>query len=73
MTALELRDVHRIHGTGETAVNALNGISLTVAPGELVAVMDPSDSGKSTPPNLCGDLDSPTSGQVLADGTSLQS
>ncbi|GHH63839.1 ABC transporter ATP-binding protein [Lentzea cavernae] len=73
MSVLELRDVHRIHGAGETAVNALNGISLTVAPGELVAVMGPSGSGKSTLLNLCGGLDSPTSGQVLVDGTSLQS
>jgi putative ABC transport system ATP-binding protein len=73
MTVLELRDVHRVHGTGETAVNALDGVSLTVAPGELVAVMGPSGSGKSTLLNLAGGLDSPTSGQVLVDGTSLQS
>ncbi|SFQ96927.1 putative ABC transport system ATP-binding protein [Lentzea waywayandensis] len=73
MTVLELRDVHRVHGTGETAVNALDGISLTVEPGELVAVMGPSGSGKSTLLNLCGGLDSPTSGLVLVDGTSLRS
>ena len=73
MTVLELRDVHRVHGTGETAVNALDGISLSVDPGELVAVMGPSGSGKSTLLNLAGGLDSPTSGQILVDGTSLQS
>ncbi|MDX8035520.1 ABC transporter ATP-binding protein [Lentzea sp. BCCO 10_0856] len=73
MTVLELRDVHRVHGAGETAVNALNGVALTVDPGELVAVMGPSGSGKSTLLNLAGGLDSPTSGQVLVDGTSLQS
>ncbi|MEU0882360.1 ABC transporter ATP-binding protein [Lentzea sp. NPDC005914] len=73
MTVLELRDVHRVHGTGDTAVNALDGVSFTVEPGELVAVMGPSGSGKSTLLNLAGGLDSPTSGQVLVDGTSLQS
>lgn len=72
MSVLELRDVHRVHGSGETAVNALKGISLTVGPGELVAVMGPSGSGKSTLLNLAGGLDSPTSGDVLVDGTSLK-
>ncbi|HUQ60197.1 ABC transporter ATP-binding protein [Lentzea sp.] len=73
MTVLELRDVRRVHGAGETSVNALDGVSLAVEPGELVAVMGPSGSGKSTLLNLCGGLDSPTSGTVLVDGTSLQS
>lgn len=73
MTVLELRDVHRVHGTGETAVNALNGVFISVEPGELVAVMGPSGSGKSTLLNLAGGLDRPTSGDVLVDGTSLRS
>ena len=73
MTVLELRGVHRVHGTGDTAVTALDDVSLSVEPGELVAVMGPSGSGKSTLLNLAGGLDSPTSGQVLVDGTSLQS
>src|SRR5262245_14948128 len=71
MTILELRDVHRTHGRGETAVHALRGVSLTVAPGELVAVMGPSGSGKSTLLNLAGGLDSPTGGEVAVEGQVL--
>ena len=71
MSVLELRDVHRTHGSGETEVHALAGISLTVDVGELVAVMGPSGSGKSTLLNLAGGLDRPTRGDVVVDGTAL--
>ena len=68
---LELRDVIRIHGHDETAVHALDGVTLAVAAGELVAVMGPSGSGKSTLLNLAGGLDSPTSGDVMVEGRRL--
>jgi putative ABC transport system ATP-binding protein len=71
MTILELRAVHRVHGSGQTAVHALRGVTLTVDAGELVAVMGPSGSGKSTLLNLAGGLDRPTRGEVVVDATAL--
>ena len=68
---LQLRDVHRVHGTGAAQVHALAGVSLDLAPGELVAVMGPSGSGKSTLLHLAGGLDTPTEGDVLLDGVQL--
>jgi putative ABC transport system ATP-binding protein len=71
MTILELRDVQRVHGSGETAVHALRGVSISVGSGELVAVMGPSGSGKSTLLNLCGGLDAPSQGEVVVEGQVL--
>jgi putative ABC transport system ATP-binding protein len=71
MNVLELREVFRTHGKGENAVHALRGVSLSVAPGEFVAVMGPSGSGKSTLLNLAGGLDAPTSGQIVVEGSVL--
>ena len=68
---LFLDNVSRVHGQGETAVRALDGVSLTVHAGELVAVMGPSGSGKSTLLNLAGGLDQPTSGRVVVEGADV--
>jgi len=68
---LELREVSRIHGSGPTAVHALRNVSIVVRTGELVAIMGPSGSGKSSLLVLAGGLDSPTSGEVVVDGVSL--
>ncbi|MGH3648264.1 MAG: ATP-binding cassette domain-containing protein, partial [Micromonosporaceae bacterium] len=71
MSVLEIFGVERVHGSGEAAVHALRGVSLNVAPGELVAVMGPSGSGKSTLLNLAGGLDRPSGGTVRVEGELL--
>ncbi len=72
MTAvLELHCVSRVHGSGPTAVEALRDVDLSVAAGELVAVMGPSGSGKSTLLTLAGGLAQPTAGEVLVEGVAL--
>ncbi|WP_413785726.1 ABC transporter ATP-binding protein [Intrasporangium zincisolvens] len=70
---LVLDDVSRVHGSGETEVVALSHASLTVARGELVAVMGPSGSGKSSLLNLSGGLDRATSGRVVVQGVDVAS
>ena len=61
-------DLSRTYGQGPTAVHALRHATLSVAPGELVAVRGRSGSGKTTLLNLIGGLDLPDSGRVLIDG-----
>ena len=70
---LVLDDVSRVHGSGETEVVALSHASLTVARGELVAVMGPSGSGKSSLLNLAGGLDRATTGRVVVQGVDVSS
>ncbi|MEA2149441.1 MAG: putative transport system ATP-binding protein [Solirubrobacteraceae bacterium] len=68
---LELCDVSRRYGEGTAEVAALADVSLSVAAGEMVAVMGPSGSGKSTLLQLAGGLDQPTEGRVGVDGRDL--
>src|SRR3954465_14945315 len=68
---LAARGLSRRYGSGDTAVHALRDVSVTVAEGELTAVMGPSGSGKSTLMHLLAGLDRPTAGEVWIDGTAI--
>ncbi|MBE3597886.1 MAG: ABC transporter ATP-binding protein [Limnochordaceae bacterium] len=64
----QLVDVTKTYGRGESAVQALRGVSLTIGPGEFVAVTGRSGSGKSTLLHLMGCLDRPTAGHLFLEG-----
>jgi putative ABC transport system ATP-binding protein len=70
-TVVEATDLTRRYGSGDTAVDALRGVSIDIPRGRLTAVMGPSGSGKSTLMHILAGLDRPTSGSVSIDGTEV--
>jgi putative ABC transport system ATP-binding protein len=68
---LEARDVTKVYALGRATVEALRGVTMSVAPGEFVALMGPSGSGKSTLLQLLGGLDRPTTGSVVFEGRDI--
>ena len=71
MSIIELKDVHRTYGEGHAAVHALRGVSLSIPPGQFVAIMGPSGSGTSTLLHLLGALDWPSRGEVILDNNAV--
>ena len=71
MSLVQTENLTKVYGTGQTAVTALNNLSLSINQGEFVAVMGPSGCGKSTLLHLIGGLDTPTNGHVTIDGHKL--
>lgn len=71
MKIIEIKNLYKIYNETEVEVRAVNGVDLSFDEGEFAAIVGPSGSGKTTLLNLLGGLDTPTSGEVTVDGTSL--
>ena len=68
---IEFKDIYKIYQMGDEAVHALDGISMTIDPGEFVAIVGQSGSGKSTAMNIIGCLDVPTGGKYFLGGVDV--
>lgn len=68
---VDAKDITKVYKMGEIEVHALRGLSVQIAPGEVVSIMGPSGSGKSTLMNILGCLDRPTSGEYSLNGESV--
>jgi putative ABC transport system ATP-binding protein len=68
---LEVHNLSKVYGRGDTRIKALDSVSFGVKKGEFVAIVGPSGSGKSTLLHILGGVDTPSSGRVLVDGTDI--
>jgi putative ABC transport system ATP-binding protein len=68
---LKVNALSKVYGKGDTQIKALDSVSFGVKRGEFVAIVGPSGSGKSTLLHILGGVDTPSSGQVLVDGTDI--
>jgi putative ABC transport system ATP-binding protein len=73
MNLLEVKNLCKDYGSGDTKVEALKNVSFSIAKGEFAAIVGESGSGKSTLLNVVGALDTPTSGQIIIDGNNILS
>ncbi|MGN0548347.1 MAG: ATP-binding cassette domain-containing protein, partial [Acutalibacteraceae bacterium] len=71
MSILQTTDLKKYYGAEPNITKALDGVTLSIEPGEFVAIVGTSGSGKSTLLNMIGGLDVPTSGKVIVDGKEL--
>ena len=72
MAVLEVKELTKKYGEGESEVIALDHVSFSVERGEFVAIIGASGSGKSTLMNMIGGIDYPTSGSIIIDGNEIQ-
>ena len=70
---LELKDIHKSYGEGDTRIEVLRGIDLSLHKGEFCVLLGPSGCGKSTLLNIVGGIDSPDSGDIIIDGAAMGS
>ena len=73
MEHITIRNISREYGQGESAVKALDDVSLDISKGEVCVILGPSGSGKSTLLNMIGGLDRVDSGSIIVDGLEITS